>query len=99
MHKSLLTINNSQKHDELSLKTALSSMTLLKNNGALPIDINNINKIAVVGPNADNINALLGNYHGTPSDPVTFINGLNDYVGNRAEITYSKGVDLVKDGD
>ena len=90
--------NNSQKHDELSLKTALGSMTLLKNNGALPIDINNIKKIAVVGPNADNINALLGNYHGTPSNPVTFINGLNDYVGNRAEITYSKGVDLVKNG-
>jgi beta-glucosidase len=90
--------NNSQKHDELSLKTALGSMTLLKNNGALPIDINNIKKIAVVGPNANNINALLGNYHGTPSNPVTFINGLNDYVGKRAEITYSKGVDLVKDG-
>jgi len=90
--------NNSQKHDELSLKTALGSMTLLKNNGALPIDINNIKKIAVVGPNADNINALLGNYHGTPSNPVTFINGLNDYVGKRAEITYSKGVDLVKNG-
>ena len=91
-------INNSQKHDELSLKTAQSSMTLLKNNGVLPIDINKINKIAVVGPNADNINALLGNYHGTPSSPVTFINGLNDYVGKRAEITYSIGVDLVKDG-
>jgi beta-glucosidase len=91
-------INNSQKHDELSLKTAQSSMTLLKNNGVLPIDINKINKIAVVGPNADNINALLGNYHGTPSNPVTFINGLNDYVGKRAEITYSIGVDLVKDG-
>jgi beta-glucosidase len=90
--------NNSQKHDELSLKTALGSMTLLKNNGALPIDINNIKKIAVVGPNANNINALLGNYHGTPSNPVTFINGLNDYVGKRARITYSKGVDLVKNG-
>ena len=91
-------INNSQKHDELSLKTALNSMTLLKNNGVLPIDIDSINKIAVVGPNADNVNALLGNYHGTPSSPVTFINGLNDYVGKRVEITYSKGVDLVKNG-
>ena len=73
-------------------------MTLLKNNGALPININNIKKIAVVGPNADNLNALLGNYHGTPSNPVTFINGLNNYVGERTEITYSKGVDLVKNG-
>ena len=26
------------------------------------------------------------------------MNGLNNYVGKRAEITYSKGVDLVKDG-
>ena len=92
-------INDSQKHDELSLKTALNSMTLLKNSGALPINTNNTKKIAVVGPNADNINALLGNYHGTPSSPVTFINGLNDYVGKKAEITYFKGVDLVKNGD
>ena len=91
-------INNSQKHDELSLKTALNSITLLKNNGLLPINTNKINKIAVIGPNADNINALLGNYHGTPSNPVTLIKGLNDFVGNRAEITYSKGVDLVKNG-
>ena len=79
-------INNSEKHDELSLKTALNSMTLLKNDGVLPINPNNIKKIAVVGPNADNINALLGNYHGTPSKPVTFIKGLNDYVGKRAEM-------------
>ena len=92
------SVNNSEKHNELSLKTALNSMTLIKNNGVLPINTNNIKKIAVVGPNADNINALLGNYHGTPSKPVTFINGLNDYIGKRAEITYSKGVDLVKDG-
>ena len=91
-------INNSKKHDELSLKTALNSMTLLKNDGALPININVIKKIAVVGPNADNINALLGNYHGTPSNPITLINGLNSYVGKRPEITYSKGVDLVKNG-
>ena len=91
-------INNSKKHDQLSLKTALNSMTLLKNEGALPININVIKKIAVVGPNADNINALLGNYHGTPSNPITLINGLNSYVGKRPEITYSKGVDLVKNG-
>ena len=91
-------INNSKKHDQLSLKTALSSMTLLKNNGILPINTNITKRIAVVGPNADNINALLGNYHGTPSNPVTFINGLNDYLRKIAKITFSKGVDLVKNG-
>ena len=91
-------INNSEKHDQLSLKTALNSMTLLKNEGALPINTDIIKRIAVVGPNADNISALLGNYHGTPSNPVTFINGLNSYVGNKSEITYSKGVDLVNSG-
>ena len=91
-------INNSEKHDELSFKTALNSMTLLKNDGVLPININDIKKIAVVGPNSNNINALLGNYHGTPSNPVTLINGLHKYIGKKAEITYSKGVDLVKNG-
>lgn len=45
----------------LNLKTAEESLTLLKNNGILPLQ-QSMKKIAVVGPNADNIYALLGDY-------------------------------------
>ncbi|MGY8919559.1 MAG: glycoside hydrolase family 3 C-terminal domain-containing protein, partial [Flavobacteriales bacterium] len=92
-------INNSKKHDELSLKTALSSMTLLKNEGVLPINLDIVKQITIVGPNADNINSLLGNYHGKPSDPVTALKGINNYLSPNTQITYYKGVDLVNDGE
>ena len=46
---------------KLNLKTAEESLTLLKNNGILPLQ-QSMKKIAVVGPNADNIYALLGDY-------------------------------------
>ena len=57
-------INNSKAHDNLALKMAQKSMTLIKNDGILPLNKNRIKKIAVIGPNADNINALRGNYYG-----------------------------------
>ena len=92
-------INNSKKHDELSLKTALSSMALLKNEGVLPINLDIVKQITIVGPNADNINSLLGNYHGTPSNPVTTLKGIKNYLSPNTQITYYKGVDLVNDGE
>lgn len=46
---------------ELNLKTAEESLTLIKNNGVLPLQ-QSMKKIAVVGPNADNVYALLGDY-------------------------------------
>ena len=92
-------INNSKKHDELSLKTALSSMALLKNEGVLPINLDIVKQITIVGPNADNINSLLGNYHGTPSNPVTTLKGIKNYLSPNTQITYYKGVDLVNVGE
>ena len=45
----------------LAAKIAEKSITLLSNNGILPIS-SNVNKIALIGPNAHNIMALFGNY-------------------------------------
>jgi beta-glucosidase len=87
--------NNSKPHDEMALKMAQKSMTLLKNNGILPLNKKKLKKIAVVGPNADNINALRGNYFGTASNPITVINGIKDAVGTDVKVTFSKGVSLV----
>jgi len=88
-------INNSKAHDNLALKMAQKSMTLIKNDGILPLNKNRIKKIAVIGPNADNINALRGNYYGTASNPVTVINGIKAESGPEIEVIYHKGVSLV----
>ena len=88
-------LNNSTAHDDMALKMAHKSMTLLKNNGILPLNKNLIKKIAVIGPNADNINALRGNYYGSASNPVTIINGIKAKAGTEIEVVYHKGVSLV----
>lgn len=88
-------VNDSKPHDEMALAMAQKSMTLLKNNGVLPLTKSKISKIAVVGPNADNINALRGNYYGTASNPVSVIDGIRKAVGRDVEISYSQGISLV----
>ncbi len=50
-----------EKADALNLQVARESMTLVKNNGLLPIR-NQPQKIAVIGPNADELYNLLGDY-------------------------------------
>ena len=73
-------------------------MVLLKNkDGLLPLDLEKIGTIGVIGPNADNRKALVGNYEGTSSQYITVLEGIRDYVGNSARIVYSEGCHLFKD--
>ncbi|MBP1202105.1 beta-glucosidase [Duganella sp. 1411] len=62
-------------HRALNLETARQSLVLLKNDGVLPLK-RAPRRIAVIGPNADSVDALVGNYSGTPSRPVTVLAGL-----------------------
>ena len=78
-------INNSKAHDDMALKMAQKSMTLLKNDGILQLNKNKIKKIAVIGPNADNIVALRGNYYGNATNPITVIDGIKNAVGTDVE--------------
>jgi beta-glucosidase len=87
--------NDCEAHNEVALEMALKTMTLLKNDGVLPLNKNKIKRIAVVGPNADNPNSLLGNYAGTPSHPVTVIDGIRNAVGAGVEVSYSEGIPMV----
>lgn len=52
-------------HEELSVKMAEKGLVLLENNGILPLKPN-AQRIIVVGYNAENDLAYLGNYYGTP---------------------------------
>ena len=57
------------------LKAAEESIVLLKNNGALPLK-SAPGHIAVIGPTADLLPSILGNYVGTPLHPVTPLDGM-----------------------
>ncbi len=73
-----ISVVDSEKHQEMALEAARKSMVLLKNeNNILPLD-KNVKRVAVIGPNADNIDALLANYNGFPSSPVTPYNGIKE---------------------
>ena len=52
----------SHENREVAQEAARKSMTLLKNNGILPFELNSGATLAVVGPNADNLMNLLGDY-------------------------------------
>ncbi len=60
------SVNDSPAHRELALETARKSIVLLKNeNHALPLS-KSLKTIAVIGPDADDVGVLLGNYNGDP---------------------------------
>ena len=69
-------IVNSEEHQALALQAARESMVLLKNEGNLLPLSKDIASIAVIGPNADDLQSLLGNYHGTPANYSTPLAGI-----------------------
>jgi beta-glucosidase len=88
--------NNSKEHQELALKAARESIVLLKNEkNVLPLS-KTLKKIAVIGPNADDVEVLLGNYNGTPSNPITPLKGIRKKVGPSTEVVFSKGCPVAK---
>lgn len=85
-----------EKHKNLNTRMARESLVLLKNNGILPLDRKDISSIAVVGPNADSVAALVGNYNGIPNEHHTVLSGLRA-VHPDAHILYTKGCSLDKE--
>ncbi len=76
-----------EEHRALSLRAAEKSIVLLKNDGILPLK--NVKTVAVIGPNADKKDILLGNYNGLPSRYTTLLRGLQD--GTDAKVIYARG--------
>src|SRR5215212_1622204 len=82
------SVLEAEAHQAHSLKMAQQSIVLLKNqNNTLPLS-KKIKKIVVLGPNADNAIAVLGNYNGTPSEIVTILKGIKNKLGTNAEVVY-----------
>jgi len=87
---------DSPAHSALNLKTAQESLVLLKNDGLLPLKPS-VKRIAVIGPTANDIATLVGNYPGIPSHPVTILEGLRKR-GVKADYAYgcplAEGLDV-----
>lgn len=88
------SVNQSPQHDALARKAAQASVVLLKNDGLLPLS-KKLKRVAVIGPTADDTMALLGNYYGTPADPVTVLRGIREALPD-ADVVYARGADLVE---
>jgi len=86
---------NSPQHRALSLQAARESMVLLKNeNHTLPLK-SNIASIAVIGPTAEYVQSLQGNYNGPPPNPVYPLNGIEKRFAS-AHVNYAQGSSLVE---
>lgn len=84
-------------HLDLALETSRKSVVLLKNEGELLPLSREISAIAVIGPNANNPEVLLGNYHGTPTQLKTPLEALKEKLGEKIAVNYALGSNLVED--
>jgi beta-glucosidase len=87
---------DSEEHRSFNLSLTERSVVLLKNKGLLPLDMKAYQKIAVIGPNADNNLALYGNYHGTMGKKATLLEAMYEAFPTH-RITYAEGCHLYKD--
>ena len=86
---------NSPEHRQLSLRAARESMVLLKNQDhTLPLRPG-IARIAVVGPTAELVQSLQGNYNGPPPSPVYPIEGIEKRFAS-AKVAFAQGATLVE---
>lgn len=82
---------------ELSYKSSVNSIVMLKNDGILPLDKGTIKKIGVIGPTATSTVVLDGNYNGTSSRYVNYLEGIRAAVNEGTRVYYSEGSHLFGD--
>ncbi len=90
------SVNNNSAHNWLARKASQESIVLLKNQDrTLPLS-KNIKTVAVIGPNANDVQSLWGNYSGVPSNPVTVLQGIKNKIEPKSRVLYAQGTDLAK---
>ncbi|MEO6817921.1 MAG: glycoside hydrolase family 3 C-terminal domain-containing protein [Edaphobacter sp.] len=90
------SVIRSDEHLQLSLQTALESMTLLSNHhNFLPLKMESLKHIAVIGPAGDT-NYETGNYYGKPARKISPFQGLKDALGSGVDVEYERGTGFVE---
>ena len=85
-------------HIDKAHEASVKSCVLLKNDGMLPLDLEKIKTLGVIGPNANSRVSLIGNYHGTSSRYITVLEGLQDALCDTGvRVLYSEGCHLFRD--
>jgi beta-glucosidase len=90
------SLNDSPEHHALALRAARESIVLLKNDGDLLPLRKDVRSIAIIGPNADDLQVLLGNYHGTPSRAVTPLEGIRSKVSPSTRVFCAQGCGIAE---
>ena len=90
-----VALTNNADARALALTAAQRSITLLKNNGALPMAP--AGTIAVIGPNA--AVARLGGYYGQPPHTVSILEGIKAKLAGKADVLYAEGVRITANDD
>jgi len=98
-----MDVVDSKENQNLALKTARESIVLLKNvghpaiggeNNLLPLK-KDIKTIAVIGPNADDVDVIYGNYNGFSSHPITPLKGIQKKLPD-TKVIYARGCDIAE---
>jgi beta-glucosidase len=89
------SVNESPANQRVAVEAARKSIVLLKNDGLLPLD-KDVVTIAVIGPNADDIDVLRGNYFGLSSNPITPLQGIRQKVSAGTRVLYARGTDIAQ---
>jgi beta-glucosidase len=91
-------VNDCREHRDLAREVAKKTLVLLKNeNNILPLNKINLKSIAVIGPNANTHESLIGNYFGTASKYVTVLEGIQNALSPDTRVYYTQGCHLYRD--
>ena len=93
--KKIKTRIHTQSHIDMAQKIAEESVVLLKNEkNLLPLDLNKLKSLAIIGPNADQVQ--YGDYTWTRdnSSGVTILGGIRSLIGNKVVLNYAKGCSI-----
>jgi beta-glucosidase len=92
-----VAITDNAEARALALEAARKSVVLLKNDGVLPLRVDRLKTLAVIGPNAARID--LGGYSNVPTHAVTVLDGIRAKLGDRVNVVSAEGVQLTDSGN
>ncbi|HEV8444711.1 MAG TPA: glycoside hydrolase family 3 N-terminal domain-containing protein [Steroidobacteraceae bacterium] len=90
-------ITNNAEARALATEAARKVVVLLKNDGTLPLKMDSLKTLAVIGPNA--ATEQIGGYSDVPKHVVTMLEGIRKKVGDRVKVVHAEGVRITDQGD